>query len=247
MHHVPQRMNPDPTNPGPRRLHVATGVLVLTLLVSVGVAAPASAAVDEPCREMDVNVQCSEFGTIRMASRTDVRGEPVQVDVNLTLDTAYQASGARWVLFSVRHTPESGQSPVILSLERFATPHGDIITTEREQNGPNEVNLWVHVMDVPVGVPVELSVKVGVVDRGAFSLEALVMAFDRGYEPIYGSDGEEASLFSFTLLGVNQETRAIQPGDDRTFLDGKKTPALSLPVLALALVAVAAAVSRRGA
>lgn len=230
------------------RARLAVGALALLLLFAA--VAPASAGrtsrtADDECEEKDVNMQCNDFGVIRMDSRTDVRGKPVNVVTDITLDTAYQENGARWLMFSVRHIPESGSSPVTISLVRFETPHGEIITTEVERNGPNEINLWVDVLDTPVDIPIQLEVEVGATERGAFSLETLVLAFDRGYEPIVDG-GEEASLFSFTLLGVNKETPSTLSGEGKGIFDGKKTPGLAVPVVLLVAVAVAV-LRRRGA
>lgn len=227
------------------RLRRSLGALFLLLALVASSALPGAAARgDDECEEDGRNLQCNEFGTIGMDTRHDVRGKPVTVVTDITLETSYKDSGARWLLFSLRHDPEGADSsPVTIDLKRFETPHGEIITTEVERNGANEINLWVDVLDTPVGVPIQIEAEVGVTDRGAFVLETLVLPFDRGYEPVYDSEGEEASLFSSTLLGVNKETRSTHSGDGKGFLDGQKTPGLAVPFVLL--IAVALAVMRR--
>lgn len=247
MHRTNPRPERRPTSDRPR-LRLALGALGLFLVLLLTSVAPVAAAPKTPgeydCEEDDKNKQCNDFGTISMDSRTDVRGKPVTVVTDIRLDTNYQDEGARWLLFSVRHTPEPGHdtSPVSINLKRFETPHGDIITTEVERSGPNEINLWVDVLDTPVDIPIQIEVEVGSSDRGAFSLETLVLPFDRGYEPIV-DDGMEASLFAFTMLSVNKETRSTLSGEGKGLLDGHKTPGLAVP--AVLLVAVAVAVLRR--
>lgn len=194
------------------------------------------------CSETGKNVQCTEFGTISMDSQRDIRGQPIDVTASVTLHTAYADRGARWVMFSVRNVTDDGTNPVTISLTRFATDAGDVVTTRIEHEKTNELNLWVDVLDTPVGSPITLAMQVGATERGAYRLETLVMAFDRGYAPIKDSAGNDASLFSFTLLGVNKETAKSVPAGSGSVLQGYKMPgfgvAPTLGVLAVATIAL---------
>ena len=196
------------------------------------------------CAVSGMNSQCTEFGTIRMDARRDIRGDPIDVTVQIELNTAYSDRGARWLMFSVRNVTTEGPSPVTIGLVKFSTSFGDIVTTRVEQPKPSELNLWVDALDQPIATPISLEVRIGATERGAFSLETLVLAFDRGYAPVQDDQGNDASLFSFTVLGVNKETPVTAAGDGSLLSKGNKLPALAaLP--AVGVLAVAAWILRR--
>jgi hypothetical protein len=225
-----------PARGRPARLAAWTAALAVALLLGLS-----PAAAQGGCSEDGRNMQCTGFGRISMESQRDIRGDPIDVAAAITLDTAYADQGARWLLFSVRNVEADGSNPVTIELDHFTSPYGDIVTTRVDHATANELDLWVDILDTPVGAPIDLAVHVGATERGAFRLETLVMAFDRGYEPLKDSAGNDASLFSFTLLGVNKETGAVNP-DGGSLAEGKKLPALgAVPLLsAVALLAVLA-------
>lgn len=224
--------------PGQRRLGLLL-VAALSALLAVALA-PRVEAQDQDCSEPGMNGQCSEFGAIAMASQVDIRGERVPVRVAIVLSTTYEDQAARWLLFSVRSLESDGSpTPVSIGLAGFATANGDIVTTRVEQPAPGELNLWVDTLDAPVGSPISLDLIVGSSERGAYRLETLVMAFDRGYAPVQDSEGKDASLYSFTTLGVNGETAAA-PSSDESSLRDRLAPG---PGVAPALGAVAAALA----
>lgn len=211
---------------------------------------PIAAQQDEPnaasssCLENGMNVQCTDFGTIKMESRRDIRGEPIDVTAQIYLNTGYGNQGARWVMFSVRNTTDDGPSPITIGLNKFSTSSGDVVTTRVEQVKPSELNLWVDVLDLPLNMPISLDLRVGATERGAYSVETLVLAFDRGYAPVQDAYGNDASLFSFTLLGVNKET-ASTAGDVDTLSEGNKLPAPGLLAVLGVMASVAAIVVLR--
>ncbi len=192
----------------------------------------------EGCTSPGQNMQCTSFGSIRMDSHRQVRGETVELTATVVLDTAYIDRNARWIMFSARNFTTDGPSPVTIQVERLASAFGDLVTTRVEQPKPSQINLWIDVLDIPLGTPISWTMQVGSTERGAFQLEALVMAFDRSYEPMIDAHGTEASLFSFTMLGVNKETGAIPGGGKTSILDGHKVPA---PPVLSTLIALAAA------
>lgn len=196
------------------------------------------------CSEPEYNVQCTEFGSIRMDSQRDIRGERIDLTAWIYLNTAYEDRNARWLMFSVRNVTSDGTSPVTLEVVRFGTEHGDIVTSRVEQPTPNEVNLWVDVLDTPVGTPITIDMKVGSTERGAFRVETLVLAFDRGYAPMQTASGD-ASLFSFTLLGVNEETSGASGAGQVSLFDGHKVPGLASLTILVAIGGVAAFLRRR--
>ncbi len=198
---------------------------------------------DPTCFEPGMNVQCNEFGSIMMENQRDIRGEPILINVTAILHTVHLDADARWIMFSVRHSPEDGSSPISIAPLSFTSPFGDIITSSVDQATPSEVNFWVHVIDVPLDTPTTIEVLVGASERGAFRLEALVMAFDRAYEPIKGADGTDQSLFSFTLLGVNGETKRTATAS--TGEDKFRAPGPGAALTFGALLAIAALVTRR--
>jgi hypothetical protein len=201
-------------------------------------------AQDSGCTQQDRNVQCNEFGSIAMNSQSDIRGSPIDVTTDLTIISTFQSQAARWLLFSVRSADEGGSNPVTLDLVHFSTSFGDVVTTRIEHPNAHEINIWVDTLDIPVGTPISLQVHVGSTERGAFRLETLVMAFDRGYSPVKDSQGNEVSLFSFTLLGVNQETSAVAAAGQGSVIEGHKLPGLAAVPL-LAALAAAVALARR--
>lgn len=228
--------------PRPSIAAVATAFGLAALL------ALSPAAAQDGCSQAERNMQCTEFGTIAMDSQRDIRGESIDLTADIVLNTAYEDQGARWLLFSVRNVEQDGSNPVTVELKGFTSAYGDIVTTRVEHATANELDLWVDILDTPVGTPIKLDVSVGATERGAFRLETLVMAFDRGYAPVQDSGGNDASLFSFTLLGVNEETAGIN-ADGGSFVEGNKLPGPGfVPLMAALAVAVAVlAVRRRSA
>jgi len=224
---------------GPRSTHVMVLIIAFCL---AAVLALSSAVAQSGCAQSGRNMQCNEFGRIAMDNQQDIRGEPVELSVDITLRTGYEDQGARWLLFSVRNVEPDGSDPVTIELLSFHSTHGNIATTRVEQPSASELNLWVDILDTPIGAPIEIELRVGATERGAFELETLVMAFDRGYVPIQTSSGD-ASLFSFTLLGVNEETGKISSG--KSFLEGQKLPGFGVVPLVAVLAAVAVLVQRR--
>lgn len=197
---------------------------------------------EEECNEPRMNVECNAFGIIKMPSQEHIEGERIRIDVLVNLETNYVDQDARTILFSIRNVTDFEESPVTITLESFSSPDGEIFTERVEQNSPNELNIWVNTLDVPVGKDLTISVEVGVTERGAYNLETLVMPFDRGYEPMKDRSGEDVSLYSYTLLGVRDETGGLD--SDGAIGSLKKTPAPGI-VFALAAIGIAAAGIRR--
>ncbi|MCA1811086.1 MAG: hypothetical protein LC623_03630 [Halobacteriales archaeon] len=218
----------------PTGLRAACLALAALLLLC----APAQAA--EPCSEGGRNVQCSELGSIRMDSVREIKGSPIQVAMEVTLNSNFKEHGARWFLFSVRNI--TGDNPVSLQVNGFTAGGAPVVTSKVEQKS-YESDFWVDASDVPVGKTLRIDMTVGAAEAGAFQLEALVMAFDRGYAAVTDSTGHEASLFSFTLLGVKSPTPAVGAG---TLSKGYTVPSLQVPA-AIAVLGLAAALRRRGA
>lgn len=223
---------------------------LLMVLASVGVAAashqPSSS--DEPaidCQKDGVNVECNDFGAIMMPITKNVKGDPVNLAVNITLETSYEDRGARWVMFSMRNITDDGDSPVTIGLGSFTSSSGDIVTTRVIQDKPSELNLWIDVLDLPIGEPITLEAEIGVTERGAFAIETIVIPFDRGYEPIKDAQGAPVSLYSSTLLAVNAATTATAAGDDGSILDGNKVPGAAVGLTVLLLAATAVTLSAR--
>jgi hypothetical protein len=205
---------------------IAGGVAFAAFLVAA--LAPAAQAA---CQESGHNVQCSELGTIRMDGVREIKGSPIQVATDVTLNSNFKEHGARWFLFSVRNVTSDGANPVLLAVDGF-TADGAPITTSKVEQKPYESDFWVDVEDVPVGKAIHIAMTVGATEAGAFQLETLVMAFDRGYSPVTDSSGAMASLFSFTLLGVKDPTGSVGAGPLST---GYKVPGVEVPALLGAL------------
>lgn len=211
----------------------------LTLLATLVV--PPAAAADD-CREDGHNLQCNGLGTISMDAQRDVRGEPIQMEVHVLLTDSFADQGARWVLFSVRNS--TSDSPVWIQVDSVRTDEGDVQTTRVEKVGPSQTDLWVDVLDLPVGKRITLHLTVGATERGAYRVETLVMPFDRGYASVPDREQEQASLFSFTLLGVNGET-APSGGGGGGLMGGHKLPGPGVAAILAITVLGAAGVHRR--
>lgn len=197
----------------------------------------------DDCREREMNIECNAFGRIAMESQRDIRGDTIRVSTEIWLNTNLQDQGGRYIMFSIRNVTQDGGSPISVDLVKFATPHGDVITNQVDHESPNVLDLWVHVIDVPVEEPITLEVDVGSTERGAYRLETLVLGFDRGYEPIKGPDGEDASLFSFTLLGVNEESGSVSEGTGSTRIGA--LPGFGASAALVATVALAGILARK--
>lgn len=225
---------------------LAALVLLLVAIVSI----PSAGADHESsfgCDHDGKNTQCNEFGTIAMDTQREVRGDPIVLNVTTVVRDDHADEGARYVMFSVRHDARGGSSPISLELLKFESPHGPIFTERIEDERPNEINIWAHVADIPENVPIDLQVKVGASDRGAFQVETLVMPFDRGYDGLQDRQGEQVNVFSYTTVGVNKETASV--GDKGgSFMDNVRTPgfAAAHALVALAGLLAVAAWRRRG-
>lgn len=221
--------------------------MVITALIALTLAPGAQAQDDLGiCIEPGFNAQCNDFGSIKMENQRDIKGDTIVMTITAQVNETYEDAGARWILFSVRHVPEFGSSPVSLALEGFRSQFGDVYVTNIEQDVPNELNVWLHVVDVPRNTTLELDVAIGAADRGAFRLEALAMPFDRGYEPIADENGQDRILYTFSLLGVNQETGAAEASDPSpSSASGRPVPLA--PWLVGAAVLGAALILRRRA
>lgn len=218
--------------------------LLFALILILGVLGASSSATAQGsgCSEPGKNVQCNRFGYISMESQRDIRGDPIDLQVHLELDTTFREYDARWIMISVRNVTSDLSNPVMIQYDGFETPHGKVITENVEQPGPHELAIWMHVLDTPVDVPMTLDLTIGAKERGAYRLETLVMAFDRGYEPVVLPSGEEANLFSFTLLGVNEETEALkQVSNAKSRIEQLPAAGLAPALVLLGLLAVAAA------
>jgi MYXO-CTERM domain-containing protein len=221
-----------PPESGPRAATLALACLV------AAAALPAAAA--QSCSEGGHNVQCSELGSIRMESVREIKGTPIQVTSEVTLNSNFQEHGARWFLFSVRNVTADGTNPVLIKVDSFTADGANVVTTKTEQK-PYEDDYWVAVEDVPVGKTIQIAMTVGATDSGAFQLETLVMAFDRGYAAVTDSTGAQASLFSFTLLGVKTPTASLGAGP---LSHGYTVPGVEVPA-AVGVLALAVAAARR--
>lgn len=205
---------------------------------------PTAQAQTQDCATPGMNGQCTEFGSIAMESQRDIRGSAIDLTATFTLNTVYTDQGSRWLLVSVRNVEADGSDPVTIELVRFGSEYGEVLTTRVETPSPHELNLWVETLDTPVGTPITLDLKVGSTERGAFKLETLVMAFDRGYSPVKDSSGNDASLFASTLLGVNKESGSVD-SDNGSLLKGNKVPGVETSVLLAALLGCALVARRR--
>jgi hypothetical protein len=223
----------------------------LLALVSAATAAAPLADAQAPasnCAPAGMSGQCNELGTIYMEFQRNIDGQPVDLTAHITIDRTYREQEVRAFLFSVRNaSTERGPSPVTVSVTRFATPNGDVSVTKSETPGPNEVDVWVDILDLPEHQPIELTAHVGVRDKGAFNLEVLVMPFDRAYHTVTMSDGAEASLFASTMLAVNGPT-ADTSGGSGVFPNnsvGKRLPGFEAALLAPALLGALLLAMRR--
>ena len=229
------RPSDTPTNrpPGLRPGAIALAALLVTLVPAVQAGT---------CQEGGHNMQCSELGTIRMDSVREIKGSPIQVSAEITLNGNFKDHGARWFLFSVRNVTSDGTNPIMVQVDSFNADGAKVVTSKVEQKS-YESDFWVDVEDVPVGKTIHIDMTIGASDAGAFQLETLVMAFDRGYTPVTDSTGAEASLFSFTLLGVKSTTGSVGAGP---LSKGYSVPGLELPAL-VACLGAAILLARRKA
>ncbi len=230
-----------------RRLSVSLIMFLLTAMMMASAATAQtslSSDLDDECKEAGYNMQCNQFGTIKMENQADIRGEAVPVTATLVVDQTYEQAGARWVLISIRHVPEgSGGSPISLSLTSVKSPFGNVYITSIDQEMPNEINVWVHVVDIPLGSPIEVKYMIGSSDRGAFRVETLAMPFDRGYEPITDARGNDLILYSFALVGVNKESGVVASTSGGS--GGRGIPTVGLPILGVGLLGAALLIRRR--
>lgn len=203
---------------------------------SAGQNQPSDQANDQDCRQSGYNMQCNAFGSVRMETRMDVKGEHVESTSYVTLNTDMDEENARWVMFSLRNTTPDG-SPVEISVDAFETNRsGDVITTREIKDDPNKVELWVDTLDLPVGEEIRIEATVAVTERGAYQLETVVIPFDRAYEPIRDAQGQQVSLFSYTMLGVNEPTSPLG-AETSSDQGGWMSTAQEVPTLGAALAA----------
>lgn len=201
-------------------------------------AAQGGSAAPQDCRKSGKNGECNQFGEIWMDTRKDVKGERVDLKTDIMLYTDFSDQNARWVMFSVRNISQELGHPVDVQLNSFRTEHGNVVTT-REDYQDHRVDLWVDVLDLPVNTPITITMNVGSTERGAFDLETMVLAFDRGYDPIRMAGGKQASLFAYTTLSVTDET-----GSSGFISRVQNVPGFEAVAVLGALAAVAIALAR---
>lgn len=204
------------------------------------------------CYEPGFNMECNEFGDIRMQSNDEVRGEPIETTTYINLDRSFEdreeGPDARWVMFAVRNVTPAGESPVEVEIDGFETnTSGEIITTREDRESPSEINLWVDVLDLPIDEEIRVEATVGVTELGAYQLETIVIPFDRAYDPLVHPNGESISLFSFTMLGVHEPTSSLGAGQGEGWIaTAQEIPTVGALVAMLTLGTMAAATARRG-
>jgi hypothetical protein len=212
------------------------------LLIAAPVALASTALADDHCQADRYNPECNDFGTIQMPTQKDVKGSPVTVTAHIVIDTTYEEQDARWVMFSMRNVTE--ESPVTINLRAFSSSSGEVVTTQVVQEKPSELNLSVDVLDLPTREVITPEAEIGVTDRGAFALGSIVIPFDRGYEPIKDARGDPVSLYSSTLLAVNEETSSTSKDSDSSLISGNKLPSATTG-LVLGVIGVSALVLAR--
>jgi hypothetical protein len=181
-----------------------------------------------------------------MATEKYVSGDPVEVPIGITITHTFESQHARSFLFSVRNVSLGvDASPVTILVTGFTSAGRDVPVTRAENRSGSEVDLWVDVLDIPVGDPMTITALAGSTQAGAFKLEALVMPFDKDYRPVYDSTGAQASLFSYTLLGVNKPTAAERGGAFGAGTLGKRLPGFEAGSAVLAGMAATALVAGR--
>lgn len=211
-------------------LRRAAPAALVAMLVGAGLA-----GAQDSCTPPGMSGQCNDMGSIVMDFQRDVVGDPIDVTARIVLNSNYREAEVRSFMFSVRNTTTDG-SPVSIALKSITTADGPV-QVKMDRPGPNEVTIWVDVLDVPVGTPIDLTVGVGVSERGAFRLEVLVMPFDRAYHPLKDSAGNDRSLFAFTLLAVNRESASATEGPGSIIPTNSvvnKLPGFEAPLLGLA-------------
>ncbi len=226
-------------NPIAFLLVIATVILVGMSSSVVALESAQGGSAPQDCRKSGKNGQCNEFGEIWMDNRVDVEGERVDLRADIMLYTDFSERNTRWIMFSMRNISQELGHPVDVELRAFNTEHGDIVTT-REDYQDHRVDLWVDVLDLPVNTPIVVEMNVGVTERGAFDMETMVLAFDRGYDPITMSGGQEASLFAYTTLSVTEATSG-----SGLMSKIQNVPGVGAVAVLGALAAVAVAIGRR--
>jgi hypothetical protein len=213
-----------------------TTLLVVVLLVLAGPALtlePAQA--QQACERSGKSGECQPWGEAWMPNRAEMRGDPVELTAEIYLTSDFQDLGARWVMFSVRNVTWDGTNPIDVRIDSFGTQYGTVITT-REDYQPHQVDLWVDVMDLPVNDLIEIDMTINSAAKGAFLIETMIIVFDRGYEEIKTSGGDNVALFAATHLGVHEESGSGSGGLSSR-LQNVPGPGLIAVVAALGLVA----------
>lgn len=175
--------------------------------------APGAGAQGTGCQQAVANMQCSELGSIAMDAQDTIGGAPVDVTTRITITHNYQERNAQ---VPVRRAQRGHGTPGIATPEatRLTTASGDLRVADRRRPSATEVNTRVDVPDVPVGQEIQLTTRAGATDKDAYRLEVLVQPFDKDHHAIEdgSGSGNDASLFSSTLLIVNEATGAVSGG-----------------------------------
>lgn len=211
------------------------GPLALVLALLAASFVPPAAAQNQICGDKDWHGEQNEFGRICMKFQETMVGEPVYIEARIVLNHLYEDRDAAYYLFEF---PTTG-TPFKISDVKLQSGGADIPLYKREGD-----KLFVDVAEMPpAGEEMVFSATIASCDRGLYQIGALLQPFNYRWQKIVMSNGEQADLYGFTQVGVNEAScRGGIPG-----LPKMDAPSGGLVGAVSALALVAAFAQRKGA
>ena len=209
-------------------------ILLVAFLVAASPAAAQATVMNAQCGDKDWHGEANEFGKICMRFQDSMMGAAIPTEARITLNHLYEDRDAAYflVMFAAEGTPLK-VSDVALTVD------GEPIPIYKSEG---ETKLFIDIQDMPpAGKTMVLSGTVDSCDRGLYQIGALIQPFNYRWQKLVMANGEQADLFGFTQIGVNEAScKGGLPG-----LPKVDAPAGGLLASIAALGAVAYALRRR--
>ncbi|HVL49776.1 MAG TPA: hypothetical protein VM889_14560 [Candidatus Thermoplasmatota archaeon] len=212
--------------------------LPAALVALVLASALPTALAQDPSVSREWHGQDTEFGRIRMPYQAEMQGEPIPIEARIVLQTHYTDQDGTYFLFAW----DVSRQPFDVRFDKLMTASGSDIKVLKTESGDGQEKWFVDIKNMPPpGTEIVMKGTLGATTKGLFPAGALVVPFNYRWEPIDMSNGVPATLYAFTQVGVNEETRSVGWSFPLA-----KIPGFEIPLAAAAIgVALVAARRRR--
>jgi hypothetical protein len=188
-------------------LRVPSAFTIAALLVLAGatVAPPVSGQGSDPSTGQ-WHGQDNEFGKIRMPYQAQIAGEAIPIEARIVLNTLYTDKDGTYFLFAF----DAKNTPLHISYDGLYGPGGESIPVYRTDNADGQEKWFIDVKSLPAaGSELVLKGTLGATSRGKTQVGAIVVPFTYRWEEVRMDNGIPASLYAYTQVDVQKETRSV--------------------------------------